>query len=148
MTSNLRWITCTGVGLAIHLFAGHAVQAETIAFSTELSGAAQVPANPSKGTGMVSATYDADSKLLSWSGRYTGTTGQPIAMHFHGPADADKNGPIVVNFEKFVSPFEGKATLTDQQAADLLAGKWYANLHTPSYPGGELRGQMVRAKDK
>ena len=36
----------------------------------------------------------------------------------------------------------GSATLTDVQAADLMAGKWYFNLHTAAHPGGEIRGQV------
>ena len=58
------------------------------------------------------------------------------------------NAPVVVNFDKLVSPFEGTATLTEAQAADLLAGRWYVNIHTASYPGGELRGQVTIAKEK
>ncbi len=42
------------------------------------------------------------------------------------------------------SPVSGQATLTDAQAADLLAGRWYINLHTAANPGGEIRGQVTR----
>ena len=120
--------------------------AETIALGAEASGVTQVPPNPSKGKGTVTAAYDTATKSLSWSGTYAGTSGPPIAAHFHGPAETTKNGPVVVNFEKFDSPFQGSATLTDAQAADMLAGRWYVNIHTPSYPGGELRGHLVRVK--
>jgi len=33
--------------------------------------------------------------------------------------------------------------LTPAQAADLLAGRWYVNIHTARYPGGEIRAQVT-----
>jgi hypothetical protein len=39
----------------------------------------------------------------------------------------------------------GSATLTDAQAADLEAGKFYFNIHTAANKGGEVRGQLVKA---
>jgi hypothetical protein len=42
------------------------------------------------------------------------------------------------------SPFEGEATLTDAQASDLMAGKWYFNIHTAANKGGEIRGQVTK----
>jgi len=42
------------------------------------------------------------------------------------------------------SPAEGSATLTDAQAADLAAGKYYINIHTAANPGGEIRGQVTK----
>jgi hypothetical protein len=39
---------------------------------------------------------------------------------------------------------DGSATLTDAQAADLLAGKDYINIHTAANPGGEIRGQVTK----
>jgi hypothetical protein len=41
------------------------------------------------------------------------------------------------------SPIKGTATLTAAQSADLLAGKWYVNLHTAANGGGEIRGQAL-----
>jgi hypothetical protein len=34
--------------------------------------------------------------------------------------------------------------LTDAQANDLMAGLYYVNIHTDTYPNGELRGQVVK----
>jgi hypothetical protein len=42
------------------------------------------------------------------------------------------------------SPAEGSATLTDPQAADLLGGRMYVNVHTAANPGGEIRGQVTK----
>ena len=138
MVSCLTCVTVGGTASA---------HAEIISLAADLSGVTQVPPNPSKGTGSVSATLDTRTRMLTWKGRYSGLTGQPLAAHFHGPADAKKNAPVVVNFDTLASPFDGTATLTEAQATDLLAGRWYVNIHTPSYPGGELRGQMQRIKD-
>ena len=40
--------------------------------------------------------------------------------------------------------FEGSATLTDAQAEELMAGKWYVNIHTAANKAGEIRGQVVK----
>jgi hypothetical protein len=39
---------------------------------------------------------------------------------------------------------KGDATLTDAQASDLQAGRWYFNVHTTAHVDGELRGQVVK----
>jgi CHRD domain len=148
MRLRRAWTNVLAVSAAVWPLMSTPALAESITLVAEITGAAQVPPNPSKGSGTVTGAYDTVTRVLTWKGTYSGLTGQPMAAHFHGPADARMNAPVVVNFEKLASPFEGTATLTEAQAADLLAGRWYANFHTPSYPGGELRGQVVRAKDK
>jgi len=40
------------------------------------------------------------------------------------------------------SPIKGMATLNTAQTNDLMAGKWYMNLHTSANPNGEIRGQV------
>ena len=38
------------------------------------------------------------------------------------------------------------ATLTEEQAAQVVAGQWYVNVMTLQYPGGEIRGQLIPLK--
>jgi hypothetical protein len=36
--------------------------------------------------------------------------------------------------------------LTDAQAANLMAGKYYVNIHTAAHEDGEIRGQIEKAE--
>jgi hypothetical protein len=118
--------------------------AETVHLQAKLTGASEVPPNTSAGTGTVTATFDTGTKELSWKGDYSGLSGPATAAHFHGPADAGKNAGVAVAIKPSTSPFSGSAKLTDTQAADLLAGRWYVNVHTAANPGGEVRGQLTK----
>jgi len=120
--------------------------AETVAYKATLTGAAEVPATTSKGTGAAILTYDTATKLLKWSVTYSGLSGPATMAHIHGPAEAGKNASPVVPFTNPASGVEGSATLTDAQAADLAAGKMYINVHTAENKPGEIRGQIMKGK--
>ena len=110
-----------------------------------LDGKQEVPATTTAGTGTADLDYDAASKKLSWKLTYSGLSGPATAAHFHGPAEAGKNAGVAVAIPNATaSPVEGSATLTDAQAADLVAGKYYINIHTAANPGGEIRGQVMK----
>lgn len=108
-----------------------------------LSGAQEVPAVATSGSGTVEASFDRSSRKLTYRVVYGGLTGPATAGHFHGPAAAGQNAGVVLGFPNATSPIQGEATLTEAQAADLLAGRWYANIHTRAHPGGEIRGQVL-----
>ena len=110
-----------------------------------LDGKSEVPPNASAGTGTADIDYDAATKKLSWKLTYSGLSGPATAAHFHGPAEAGKNAGVALAIPSATtSPVEGSATLTDAQAADLAAGKYYINVHTAANPGGEIRGQVTK----
>jgi CHRD domain len=134
--------------LALTLAAGFVLaspaSAEVITYKVNLVSSAEVPPNDSAGTGTVTITFDTATKKLSWDGTYSGLTGPETAAHFHGPAEPGKNASVVIPISATSSPFKGTADLTDAQAADLLAGRWYVNVHTEAHKGGELRAQVVK----
>ena len=115
-----------------------------VAFTTQLRGANEVPPNSSSGSGSVDAALNKDTMKLSWKVNYSGLTGNATAGHFHGPAAVGANAGVALGWTNpIANGMEGSATLTAAQAADLMAGKWYANIHTAANPAGELRGQMT-----
>lgn len=117
--------------------------AEMVNFKANLSPSEEVPPTNSKGSGTVTATYDTGSKKLTWKGSYSGLTGPATAAHFHA-GEKGKNGAVAVPIAPATSPLEGSATLNDQQASELMAGKLYVNVHTAQNKGGEIRGQLTK----
>ena len=112
------------------------------------SGKQEVPANTSTASGTLSGTYDKDKNLLTYTVNWTGLTGgNPTAAHFHGPADPGVNTSVKVSFTNFpataTGTYSGTATLSDADETDLVNGLWYYNIHNATFPGGEIRGQVV-----
>jgi hypothetical protein len=134
-------VIAAAMGLSV---SGTVLAADSTAFGAKLSGANEVPANASPGSGMLEASLDKQTSVLSWTVSYSGLTGPVKAGHFHGPAMAGANAGVALGFTGSVeSPVKGTATLTPAQIDDLMSGKWYVNLHTAANPGGELRGQVM-----
>src|SRR5450631_326685 len=122
MNTARFWVGCAGLSLAAMLSVSSVASAETVKFKANLKAADEVPANDSKGTGTLEASYDTSSKQLSYTADYSDLTGNATMAHFHGPADPGKNAGILIPVQGSVaSPIKGTATLTDAQAADLMS---------------------------
>jgi hypothetical protein len=121
-------------------------RAEIVEMRAELSARNEVPPVSSTATGQGQVRFDTATGALSWTITYSGLSAPLSAAHFHGPAATEGNAPVLVPIATAgaPSPLTGSATIDPAQAAALLAGRWYINLHTPNNPGGEIRGQVVR----
>jgi hypothetical protein len=121
--------------------------AAPMSFQVKLDGAQQVPPLQIDGGGVADLTYDPATKILTWNVTFSGLSGPATMAHFHGPAPAGKNAGVLIwistKGKQAMSPLVGQATLTDDEAADLMAGKLYINVHTAKNPGGEIRGQVI-----
>ncbi len=113
-----------------------------------LAGAYEVPPTASRGSGYFEAVYRPSTKVLEYRLNLQGLSG-PITMgYLQGPAAPGENGPQVapINIPIYGQTIWDGVTLTDEQAAQVLAGQWYVNVKTLQYPDGEIRGQILPLK--
>ena len=97
------------------------------------------------GTGSATITFDDVTNLLSWNISWSGLSGALTVAHFHGPALPNQNAGVQVDFLSIApgNPSIGSATITASQATDLLNELWYLNIHSSTFTGGEIRGQVT-----
>lgn len=115
-----------------------------IKISADLSPNSEIHPVVSDADGEVEVTVDKSNNKLTWEIEYEDLTGSVTDAHFHGPALAGEKADVALQIDGDLSnPIKGEATLTTAQIADLLAGKWYVNLHTGANPDGEIRAQLT-----
>lgn len=114
-------------------------------FTTVLSPANEVPARVSDGFGDVLGVYDNDTKVLTLRIHYANLKAPLTAWHIHKAA-AGVNGSVLFNFgAPAPSDFTySTPALAPDQENDLMTGNYYVNLHSTLYPGGEIRGQLMK----
>ncbi len=118
--------------------------AQVDVLQASLFGAQEVPPTASSAQGIAVIFLDSTTNTINFTIAHnvTGAT----AAHFHANAFPGTNAPILINIGAITgltSPMVGQATLTAQQATDILAGRWYINIHSGAFPGGEIRGQVA-----
>ena len=118
--------------------------AQPMLLAGTLSGAQTVPPTQSAGTGKMTAKVFPSTRAITYTIEYAGLSGPAKAAHFHGPAEPGASAGVAAPIANPASPISGGVTLTEAQLSDVMAGKWYANVHTAAYPNGEIRGQLLQ----
>ena len=117
-----------------------------VSLGATLNGAREVPPNASTAGGYLTAEYSTVTHILKWRLVVNGLSAPITRAAFHGPDAMGTERPIVpLNLPFDGTTHAGGATLTEQQAADLLAGRWSIDVQTEKFPGGEIRGQVSKA---
>jgi CHRD domain len=118
-----------------------------------MSGLQEVPQRLTSGNGSMDFVYNRDSRTLSYTVRWNSLTGPVVQAHIHGTAQKGVNAGILQDWTtpipKAVSGTYSGSVLIDGvvfREEDLLLGRYYVNIHTAMYPGGEIRGQIENLK--
>lgn len=136
------------IGIVSVLSGATDVRAVDVQFLFPLTPEQEVRDPPvvSPASGFADVRYDTDTNLIEWTINFQDLLAPVSGAHFHGPAAPGFNAGILVPMPNTPVTFgvlEGSATFPQQHEQALLDGLIYANIHSSTYPGGEIRGQVV-----
>ena len=148
-------VMLVGVGIAVSAQLNGAASKPKALFAT-LNGAREVSTAGEKGVGdpngkgSFSGTFDGGQLCY---GLTVGNIEDPVAAHIHR-AKAGRNGDVVVTLEHPASGDPGASsacTAVSSGLADQIRSnpkRFYVNVHTESFPGGAIRGQLFKSAGK
>jgi hypothetical protein len=166
-----RLVLAISLGSAL-LLSVSAVNAATLTFAANLSGANEVPPNASPGTGNVTVVLDTIAETLKIDGSFSNLTSNTTMAHIHCCAPLGTNAgvatvpPTFTGFPLGVTSgtFSGTLNLLDPASYNppfiaanggtaaaaavvlmngIINGQSYFNIHTVNIGGGEIRGQLA-----
>jgi hypothetical protein len=170
MTMKRRLVLGLSIAAAVVVSTGLAVGVRAArhdaVLRAELRGLNEVPPTASGATASLRATLDEDAQTINFTINYQGMSGPPVAAHVHfGPTKV--NGGVMFFFcgggGKPACPAATSGTITGTVAvADIVGpaaqgvaagdfddvvraiatGNTYANIHSATFPAGELRGRV------
>lgn len=119
-------------------------------FSAPMDGA-QDGGGARTGSGLISGSLDGST--LSFSGTFGGLSGTVNngGFHIHGPAPMGQNAGILyflyptmtLNPDNRSGTINGSVSLTSQHIDYFNQSLLYFNIHTSTFGGGEIRGQII-----
>jgi hypothetical protein len=145
-------------------------QAVPITFIAHLSGAAELPANSSPGTGTATAIYNDSSRELTLDVTFSGLLEPTTVAHIHAPVTVpfgtsgvavtpgtlpdfpagvtsgtysrvlDLSNAAVYQATFFTASGGTTAGAEASLIASMMSSRAYFNIHSSLYPAGEIRG--------
>lgn len=119
-------------------------------FTASLSGAQEVPAVTTNATGYARVILDQAAGTISYTVVFNNLSSSQTASHIHAPAAIGSNAGVIINFGNLNTTsgtITGTASITNTQIGQLRANLGYVNVHSANFPGGEIRGQLAKARD-
>jgi len=116
------------------------------AFDLWMNGSQEVPPTPSSSSAAGSVTFSPGMDTVFYDIVFDSLTSAPVAAHFHDGVEGS-SGPVLVDLSSSLNGnhLVGMASsLPPDFVAKCLLGSIYLNVHSTSFPSGEIRGQVRR----
>ncbi|HEY2304161.1 MAG TPA: CHRD domain-containing protein [Acidimicrobiales bacterium] len=119
-------------------------------FTANLTGSQETPPNASKATGSGSLALSNDETFITVDETWSLLTTPATISHIHGPEGLGVAAPVLFPFTGVPAVVTGSIPeqsfpVTPAQVAQLRAGLMYFNVHSTTFPAGEIRGQILLA---
>jgi hypothetical protein len=148
----MRRVVLPGFALTVALVAIMSAsarpQADAIQIGTVMTAEQEVPSPTgdvanARGTFSATVTKTDTGASVAWQMSFSGLSANAIAAHIHTGA-AGSPGPVVLALcGPCTSPASGTGNVPEAVLQAIEAGTAYVNIHTPTNPGGEIRGQLA-----
>jgi hypothetical protein len=117
-------------------------------FQANLTGLGENPPNASPATGFGQVVLNAAQTMITVDESWSGLTAPATASHIHGPGGVGTNAPVLFPFSGVPAATAGSIptqsfSITPTQVGYLFSGYLYMNVHTSTFPGGEIRDQLI-----
>lgn len=114
-----------------------------VIFKATINGASETPANASTATGTATLTYNKNTKIFDIVVNFTGVVA--TNGHIHKGEPGVPGGVVFPFVQPVTSPINYTSpVLTVSQDSALNANLYYVNIHSEAFPGGEIRGQLIK----
>jgi hypothetical protein len=125
---------------------GGEIRGQIVGSLAVMDGRQEVPPNASPACGCAFLSLDRATARLGFDIRYFGLTAAETAAHFHGFAPTGVNAGVLLALPA-VNPKRGVWAFGVANLLALLDQRTYINIHTATFPGGEIRGQTNLQRD-
>lgn len=144
---------CLSIVFMISCKSTEEVEKENTYFGTiTMTGAQETPPVTTSATGTIDANYNKLTKTLSYTVTFSGLSDSAVAAHIHGLGEVGILAPVMQTFNNFprrkAGTYSGSLYIDGVKftESDLLAQRYYVNIHSKTFTGGEIRGQLILAK--
>lgn len=122
------------------------IRGQVVRTVVPIDGSQEVPPVPTSAAGNGYIAFDTNTDTLGYYFTFAGLTSPESAAHIHGYSPPGVNSGVVHNLGTG-NPKKGTWAYGAANAANVLGGLTYINIHTSNFPGGEIRGQIMPATD-